>query len=493
MLGLGRAIMADNQSNTPKTSDNSDEISFDEDIKIDKSKTVEEAISETKEKQPDQDTKDMLSAESEIEDDVLGDNTDNLSDESVKTKPPKEPKNWKKFFKVLLILLLLAGAGAAAYYYFIKSKDSSNQQQTTTTDEPQQVVENSYTPDTVAYAYHEKESDPYTVFWRPADGGDRTQVTKLEKNDYITQFDALLNIVAYSTTKGVFSSTDGGRTYTQIADLESSGSEALGDQITSLSISRDGKKIAYALLPGKGQEKPKNTVFSIDPDGQNKTEMFSVEKAGVFIEAWNNEKNKMVYWSGCYNCDGNLVDLQVRNLATNKDRQISSSLKNNIYDGNTIDVSNDISTLVVAEGTPSNDSLGVGLTLEAPFAINKYDLSSLDKTDVATVGQAGEKNPNGTPKYREVLVGFTNVKDSSTVFYTDDEDLYTYDDIKPVLVFSANKNILLAPFVGINTFITGSGDDTTDYLLTNYNSDDKKSKQIFAGDNNTVLFGVTTK
>lgn len=491
MLSLGRAIMADNQSNTPKTSDNSDEISFDEDIKIDKSKTVEEAISETKEKQPDQDTKDMLSAESEIEDDVLGDNTDNLSDESVKTKPPKEPKNWKKFFKVLLILLLLAGAGAAAYYYFIKSKDSSNQQQTTTTDEPQQVVENSYTPDTVAYAYHEKESDPYTVFWRPADGGDRTQVTKLEKNDYITQFDAFLNIVAYSTTKGVFSSTDGGRTYTQIADLESSGSEALGDQITSLSISKDGKKIAYALLPGKGQEKPKNTVFSIDPDGQNKTEMFSVDKAGVFIEAWNNEKNKMVYWSGCYNCDGNKLDLKIRDLSNDKEKQIDSSI-GIFYGGQSFGVSDDISSLAVALGSPKAIDEGLG-SLIAPLTINKYDLSSLEKTEVATVGQAGEKNPNGTPKYREVLVGFTNVKDSTTIFYTDDEDLYTFDDIKPVLVFSANKNILLAPFVGINTFITGSGDDTTDYLLTNYNSDDKKSKQIFAGDNNTVLFGVTTK
>ncbi len=483
----------DKSSGNIKITDNSSDKTTEHDI--DKTKTIEEVMNEDEQstKEPDTDTKEMLSAETEIDEDVLADDSPEELQITNTPKSSSKQNNGKKIIKILLVLILLAGIGFAAWYFLVKNKDSATN---STIQQPaQQAVtpENTNTPDTVVYAYHEKDTDPYTIYWRPATGGDRTEITKLSKNEVINQFDVQQNVVAYNTDAGINVSTDGGRTFNEVIQFDKADNgNTLGDQLTSLQISKEGTTIVYGFL--KANTTSGNEVTSINLDGSDKKVLFTSKKPGVFIEAYSEQANKMVYWEGCYNCDGNFVDLKIRDLETDKITTIEANFKNTVYGSRSFAISDDFSTLVAAQGTIDNSvDGGVGIALTGPFTINKFDLKTLEKTKVATVGSANEKNPNGTPKYREVLVGFVAGSNTS-IYYTDDESIYTSDDSsQPSLMFSANKNILYAPFIGSDSAITGSGDDTSDYLLTNYDVATKKTVEIFAGDNNTIIIGVATQ
>ncbi len=457
---------------------------------LDKSKTVEEAMSESEESHPDEDTKEMLSPESEIDDDVLAETSKDLSNEESKpAKPPKQPKNWKKFFKILLILILLAGIGFAAWYFLLFKKDNTNSA-TPQVETQETVQENTNTPDTVVYTYREKATDPDTLYWRPADSGERTKVKTFEKNVTIDHYDVFQNIVTYSTGKEIAVSTDGGRTYKQIVGInDNSASDALGDQVTSLKISRDGKRVAYGFLP----ENRDGQLFSVDLNGQDKKELLSIADNALFIEAWNASEDKMVYWKGCYNCGGISPNLQIRDLETKKDKQIINKGNAGDYGLADFSVSDDISTLVAVQGSPDPDpGEGLGITLVAPYKINSFDLSNLNKTQIETIGTAGEKNPNGTTKYRQIIVGF--VSGTKDIYYTDDNDVYLVKDTEDAsLLYNAKDNILHLPFASEEYVVAGAGPVDGDYQLAHYDVSTKKSAQIFIGDNQTTIVGVSTK
>lgn len=485
----------DKSSGNIKINDNSNDDPSEPDL--DKSKTLEEAIKDDKEspESPDADTKEMISAETEIEEDVLADDvSEDLQNNSVQKSEKKSSSGkGKKILKVLLVLVLLAGLGFAGWYFFVKQKDSASNTSNQQTNQQAVVPENTNTPDTVVYAYHEKDTDPYTLYWRPAEGGERSKIATLQKNEVVSQFDVQKNVVAYATDSGIKVSTDGGRTFSPVVEFEKADNgNTLGDQVTSLQISKEGTKIAYGFL--KANTTSGNEVTTINLDGSDKKVLFTSKKVGVFIEAYSEKANKMVYWEGCYNCDGNFVDLKIRNLETNKDTTIEANLKNTVYGSRSFAISDDFTTLVAAQGTiDSSANEGLGIALTSPFTINKFDLKTLEKTKIATVGTTNEKNANGTPKFRDVLVGFVAGSNTS-IYYTDDEGVYTSDDgSQPTMMFSANKNILFTPFIGKDSAITGSGEDTSDYLLTNYDVVTKKTVKIFAGDNNTLIMGVSTK
>jgi hypothetical protein len=457
---------------------------------LDKTKTIEEAINETPDSQPDEETKKMLSTDGEIDDDILAETSSNLArEENNDAKSPKKPKNWKKLFKVLLILILLAAAGFAVWYFVLTDKNVDNNS-TQNVETQESVQENTNTPDAIVYAYHEKDTDPDTIYWRPANGGERTEITTLEKNTYVEHSDVFQNIVVYSTNKEISVSTDGGRTFKSIVQInDNTSSDALGDQVTSLKISRDGKRIAYGFLP----ENQNGQMISVDLNGQDKKELISSDKA-LFVEAWNASENKMVYWKGCYNCGGNTPDLQIRDLTTKKDKQIDESLKNTLNGLRDFAVTDDISTMVVAQGTPDpNAGEGLGLALIAPYTISTIDLESLEKTKVETVGTTGEKNPNGTTKYRQIIVGFFSP--TKHFYFTDENNVYqSFSGVKPaVILYSAKEDILHLPFASEEFVVAGAGPQDSDYQLAHYDVSTKKSAQVFIGDSQTSIFGVSTK
>ena len=220
----------------------------------------------------------------------------------------------------------------------------------------------------------------------------------------------------------------------------------------------------------------------------------------MFISSWSTGKNKVVYQEGCYNCDGPRTGTFVYDTSSNKNTEIISGVKG--FDLNAVVASDDFTKVTYVESTANPNLAGEALDggSGAPYKINLLNLKTGKTTLVATIGTKNEKNSNGTYKYRFILAG--KVLGTDKFYYTDGEkQLFTFStsSITPSLAFSAGKNIYEVPLVAVNTtgdgqiVFAGYGKDTSDYTLASYDTKTKKSVTIFQGDNNTVIFGVTTK
>jgi len=345
-----------------------------------------------------------------------------------------------------------------------------------------QVSTNSYAPTTVAYAFKGDDHSPYTLYTRPVGGGDRTAADqKLIASETINASDVNGSNITFTTNKAIYVSTDAGKTYKAIVTLSAN------EQITDLKFANDGHSIVYADLPSSGG---KNTVKSIDLSGSNSKDLFTTDKSGVLITSYSSSGQKIIYSEGCWDCDGFSGLPLLRDLKTSKVTQLLTGLNG----GNqkqliNFSVSRDFSKAVYSTATPS-DNNGLGATV-APYGVGQIDIATNKSVELTSFGTKGEKNSNGTLKSREVHVGF--VAGTNTPYYTSDGQLYEVKSGSPSLVYEAAKPILYIPFVGNSNVIAGSGDQTADYALTNYDFSSKKSTAIFSGDNNTVIFGVTTK
>lgn len=415
-------------------------------------------------------------AEAESADPVAAASQALSENEPLEQKPPK-PKRSKKPLVIILVLLLLAGAGYGAWYYYnnyYKDTKPAATEQTAETEAP--VL--TYEPTAVVYAFRESEDVPYALYWRPAGGGERAEVMKLDRDDGVSNSDVYGNNVVFQSNKGIFVSTDSGQSYNQVMQLNAE------EQITSIKFANDGSKIVFGHLPDVNG---KNTVKSMDLDGQNVTDLFTSEEPGIYILGYLVGEKKIIFNRGCYNCDGNLTDPYLRNLASNEETRLITPESGQVmfkavpsYDLNKV--------VYVYGGEPvSDDPFALPLT---PYTIAVLDVASGESTTITTVGETNETNPNGTPKSRDTLVGF--LAGSNTVYYTDESQLFTFQSNTPTLAYESKDTILYVPFINDSAVIAGSGANTGNYALMNYNIKTQKAADIFSGDNNTFILGVTT-
>ena len=395
-------------------------------------------------------------------------------------QPPKQSKPKKKWLWLLLLLVIIA---AVAFWWLVlrssksTSNNSANSSQTQTL-----TIANTFTPATVAYAFKDTDTSPYTLYWRLASGGDRTPVDqKLTTSEPIVSSDVYGSNVAVATSKALYVSTDNGKTYKSIVKLDND------EQVTSIKLSTDGQKIVYGDLAAGATS---DTVKTVDLSGGNSKELFTSTKRAVSIIGYSSARQQIIYRE--YTGLEGAADLPVlRDLKTNKTTNlVSGPTVNELAD---IAVSNDFSTLIFAKSTQdlTVSEQATGVFTGAPYTINTVDLSSDKTTQITTFGTKGEKNTNGTLRTRWVHVGF--VAGTSTPYYSNDGQLYELKSGTPSLVYEASKPLIYVPFVGTDVIMAGSGDQTADYALINYNINSKKSTTIFSGDNNTVLLGVTTR
>lgn len=402
--------------------------------------------------------------------------------------PPKsiQPKKSKKKVFLILLLLVLIGGGAAAWYFLIYKKPAQPVVQQTTETKPAEETKPAaptYEPNTVVYAYKAKDADPFSLYIRPAAGGDRTEVEKLGDKEIPNTYDVSGSNVAVAIGPSVLVSTDAGKSYTKIFTGVGTA------EITSLLFSTDGTRLAIAYL---ADANGKNVVKSVDLKGKDEKDLFTDSKAGVFLAGWDNKNQQIVYEDGCYNCDGPRSGVYLQDLSKKTTTQLLKGV--DIKTLGHIAVSSDFSTLVYQAGSlnaAADKDVTVGNFVGAPYTVGTVNLSSLKESTVATFGDKGEKNKNGTFKTRSVLVGF--MAGTSTSYYTDDANLYVAKTDTPSNIYTATKPLLYVPYVSETTVISGAGDATSDYALTSYDVSAKKSTDIFSGDNNTILLGVTTK
>jgi hypothetical protein len=406
------------------------------------------------------------------EDEVLQSAANNLSEEEAASRPQTPKKKSKKPLVILLVLILLAGACYGAWYIYQQQQTepvANNQEAASAPTE----AEPTYEANTLAYVFRESEDLPYSLFWRPVSGGERSQSLKLNRNTTITTSDIHGANVAFATEDSIYVSADSGETYEEIIELKP------GERVTSIKFNVAGDRLGVALLPDSSEA---NKVVSYELDGNNPTDIFTADKASVVINGWG---DKRVFFSeGCIDCDGQKTPNSY-DVATKEFEEIKfSDAEIGI---NTITVSDDLSKVIILNSQEAENTIGTA----PPYQIEILDVASGEKTLLSTIGEENEKNPNGTLKTYVIETGF--LTGTNTPYYTDENELYVVKDSTPSKAFESEKEIQYVEYVSDDNIIVGTGDSLTNYTLVNFSTSSQESTTLISADENTTLLGITTK
>ncbi len=398
--------------------------------------------------------------------------------------PTGPKKSHKKLIGVLVALIIVGAAGASAYFVLGGKK----------TDAPTKVADtkpavvtkpaNTYTPDKINYAFRAKDTDLFSIYYRPSVGGQRTEVTKLDNIDQYPQSSVVKDAVAYAVGRDVFFSSDSGVTFKKIYTLSQT------ELANGILISNDLKRIAISAFDEKNITP--TILFSINVDGKDKQEHVRLTETSLSPIGYNNTDQKIAYDEGCTQCDGPRTAYKIYDVKTKKSTDIVKVTERNYY--NDFAISDDLSTFVFVTGDIySGDQAGPGSATAAPYKVNVINLASGKAELASTMGKRGEKNPNGTDKLRFIKVGFMAGK--NTPYFTDEDKLSKFEAGKVSLVYQADKNIFDVHYVGDKTAIvsTKASPETSDEDLVSYDRIANKTTNILIADANTSIFGVTTK
>lgn len=395
-------------------------------------------------------------------------------------------KSHKKLWLSIITIVVIAAAGVGAY--MLLKKPAKVEAPKTAADQPAvQQVSASYIPNTVPYAYRAANADPYTIYYRPAAGGERKEVMKLERDEYPSLSDTVGSTVVFGSDTKLYVSQDSGKTY-KVAYTA-----AGGEAINSVKISFEGTRIAVAVVPDFSNQS-KGQVFSIDLNGKNKKSLFD-DASALYLIGWSEKKQSIAYWQGCYACDGGRTGWKLRNLKADTARDLVKDVdpKTFYYE---VTISSDMSTLMYIQTTydPAIKEEGPpGYYSAAPYKVMKADLNANNGgIDIATVGKKQEKNTNGTEKIRHFSLGF--LAGTTDGYYAEGTKLNIVSTEGTAVLYQSDQDIVDVYFASEKSVIVATGNlSTSDYALSNYDITAKKSTQIFQGDANTSLFGITTK
>ncbi len=415
---------------------------------------------------------------------MQADETIPASPEQPTTAPLKPKKSKKKLLVVLLVVVLLTAVGFGISKLLGK-KDASDASATSQSDsgtaKPGADTSQSIEPDSVLYAFKDADANPFTLYTRPAVGGDRKESLKLNRDVYVLQHDTRGSNAAFATDDGLYVSRDNGKNYTNVLKLEA------GEQVTGVRFANSGARLVYATT----KDLKTSSIKSVNLQGKDTQDVATVDAGGVLLYGWNDQKNKLFYSKGCANCDGSPSSYVIYDTKAKKETEVKLAIAATDYVQG-VAISDDFTRILAVNATPDTSgetALAAGV---APYTIVSYDVAAGKATEAATVGEKGEKNPNGTLKVRTLMVGFFAGENKG--YYTNDTSLYALKSgTEPSVYYTADKPLLQVLFVNSNVVIAGAGDNTGDYALAHYDVAKKKSSAIFQGDNNTVIIGVTTK
>lgn len=389
--------------------------------------------------------------------------------------PPKDTKNKKK--KMLIVLLAIVLITSAAAYFMFMKKDVKTDTADSSVQPNSQVEETisatPKSPDMVAYAFKEDGNDPYSFYTRPTAGGDRVAATGVKPNDYVYTSDVHGNNVAFvteptaDTPVSIWLSKDGGRSYDQVFEGTKATDDSSGDQVTSLIFSTDGSKLIF----GKLQDNRKNAVTTINVADAKTDVLFESEKAGIFLEGFNATSGEVLYFEGCFNCDGTIRSAL---MYWDKDGASKTLVEGNFHN---IAVRNDFKELVAIDGTLGDNDGGFS-SVGTPFTYVRVAIPTGEKTELA-------KTSNDY-----AFAGYLN--DNETIYYTDKNKVIEDKD-KPSTVYESSGTLFGVDFVSDENVIVRTGAEPQNFTLNNYDVAEKNTTKILSADVNTVIFGISTK
>ncbi|MDQ3158567.1 MAG: hypothetical protein M3P98_00315 [bacterium] len=390
---------------------------------------------------------------------------------------PKKERNSKKTMMIVVIVMLLLVSAVAAWYFLIRDDATPVNQTPEVTETP------SGKPQNVAYAFRDVETVPFTLFIKPFAGGDKSQAQILEDRD-ATPVKANVNgqNVAFTNSNDVYVSTDSGGSY----EVAYKG-EKNTDIISSIDIGTSGKKIFIAVSDlSSGEGFSQGLIYDIDTKETSK----SLEINDNFTNVkYNDEINKVAYHTGCIECDGPRTSFTIADTENGeKNVVLDSDEMVNKFSYNAMVVNEQMDALVYVEGVVDTTTEGVGTSLIAPYEIKSLSIGNGEISTLATVGEAGEKNDNGTTLYRQFVLGFTN--DDATPWYAEGNQIVALRDSNPV-IYETTDPIYQVFYANVDTIIASTG-TFDNFALGSFNRGTKEVASILEGDAETIIFGVTT-
>lgn len=405
--------------------------------------------------------------------------------EPMTSDPIQHPKkSKKKILLIILLALLLAGGTAAAYFFFFKKEASAP------APSPQASTQQTETkptgPVSLNYLLPSGTNKPESI--GQLNLSNNSAKTILELTDYQAVIESTVqgsNIAFVATPKtgktqsAVFYSNDNGTTYTKVYETKAyTGSNNIGDQITSLVLSNDGSLIIIGLLP---QDTRKNVVTEITP-GTNATKaLFTSDQAGIFLNAYNKGK-QIIYTKGCYNCGGELAKtIYSYDLAAKKETALVTTKDN--FDKRNIVANKDFTTLGYVETKLTTAE--VGPVPAGPYTIKQLTLSDGKSQTLATIGKANAPIVN-------LNLGY--MADGKTPYYVADKTITSLNGTKATTLFESTKdNVYEAYYVSADTiyFSLSLAADNPD-LIYRYKTADKTLTQLLKDIKPLSVIGVTS-
>lgn len=381
---------------------------------------------------------------------------------------------------ILLAVALIVGLALA---WLMMNSKSTPDNHTTHTSEQQTKATVFSQPENLVYARGDGKDAPYALYAKSVTSNDQVEAMTLPSNVHFTGYpgNAIYgNQVALATTDtvtrqdSIYFSSDGGKNYKKIYTGGQDG------QITSLAFASNGKSIVIGLNPSPTSG---NQVTEISLEGDHQTKaLFRIDEAGVFLKGYDQEKQKVVYFSGCYNCDGGAMkDLRLYDIINKKQETLYSAA--NMIDG--LAINHDFTKILIAEGTlsPATDSQPFAST-KAPYLISSLDISNKTKETVMTIDGGTLKEVGYTPAGKPYAL--TNKRAVSIA------------DGKLTTIFETTETIspsVTSSFVGDNNAVVGVAPTNTQRTTRVIYSKDATMEpvELIKVNDATILVGVTRK
>ena len=320
--------------------------------------------------------------------------------ESARESRVKETNSLRNKLLMALVAIVLFVVGAVLLF----GGGSDDAADSSTTNEESSKQSNEAEPEAqaeetlgqIVYAHQTVDGTPFSVFSRPVDGGDRTDLDiDLGRGSFLRSATDGSSYAVVNQTNEVYYGSG-----TTPPELLYSASE----NIAGILIDESAGSILILERPELFGATITSTVRVIPTDGSAPSEFLVDETDGssvLFIESWDGENELLFARRSCTQCDGydpNLISID------------ASGTESDVYTpGTAFNVSSgyvfsaDRSKALFIEATEysqaEQDQLGISGGLggpnTAPFTMYELDLASGDASEIVTFGSAEDVGEDG--------------------------------------------------------------------------------------------------
>lgn len=400
--------------------------------------------------------------------------------------PIVEPKSTsRKSLVILLILLsiLSLGGGSAFAYYTLQA------------NKPQPVVKVVTTPTPlpapkplVADALLYETSVPgknvgtcststSTLYRQPISGEAAAKVLDVPDYQEITHQivrnkQVVIETGATCASKAgsqLWISSDSGNTFTKLYELPSK-----SDSVTSINFSNDSKSIVIGALSNASKT---NTIQTIDITTKKVTDLFTLNKEGVYLLGYDVKNQKIYYYtSPCFGCDaGSYETAWAYDLAKKTETKLFDADKDSIIYN--LSMSSDLSKILRLQYTGTTSPKG-------DYTVDEYTVTTNKVSPVAKFTK--------TTANSQAHSGYTNDGD---IYYSFDKSLYSVSTKTntPSLIMTPTNTLANVFYADKNKVIVELGDNTVSAQVVLYNIGDKSTSKLLDYKYPSSISGVVLK